>query len=131
MKKLLAVFAAKVMDRRELASRNKEGRSRTEREILEALDHLFLPRLGMDNKLTFANIVARALEFPKEPVIPPMAEDLISQLTSLPKTLPKTFKASASTPPPPRQKTSTAAPASLLPKPPGPQPPTPPHLNLP
>nr|GFB12847.1 serine/threonine-protein kinase D6PKL2 [Tanacetum cinerariifolium] len=42
---LPAVFAAKVMDRRELASRNKEGRSRTEREILEALDHSFLPRL--------------------------------------------------------------------------------------
>ncbi|GKE37673.1 serine/threonine-protein kinase D6PKL2, partial [Tanacetum coccineum] len=42
---LPAVFAAKVMDRRELASRNKEGRSRTEREILEALDHPFLPRL--------------------------------------------------------------------------------------
>nr|GFC97802.1 serine/threonine-protein kinase D6PKL2 [Tanacetum cinerariifolium] len=40
-----AVFAAKVMDRRELASRNKEGRSRTEREILEVLDHLFLPIL--------------------------------------------------------------------------------------
>nr|GFD37177.1 serine/threonine-protein kinase D6PKL2 [Tanacetum cinerariifolium] len=34
---LPAVFAAKVMDRTELASRNKEGRSRTEREILEAL----------------------------------------------------------------------------------------------
>nr|GFA32892.1 serine/threonine-protein kinase D6PKL2-like [Tanacetum cinerariifolium] len=42
---LPAVFAAKVMDRRELASRNKEVRSRTEREILEALDHPFLPRL--------------------------------------------------------------------------------------
>nr|GFC24857.1 serine/threonine-protein kinase D6PKL2 [Tanacetum cinerariifolium] len=42
---LPAVFAAKVMDRRELASRNKEGRSKTEREILEALDHSFLPRL--------------------------------------------------------------------------------------
>nr|GFA71981.1 serine/threonine-protein kinase D6PKL2 [Tanacetum cinerariifolium] len=42
---LPVVFAAKVMDRRELASRNKEGRSRTEREILEALDHPFLPRL--------------------------------------------------------------------------------------
>nr|GFB99733.1 serine/threonine-protein kinase D6PKL2-like [Tanacetum cinerariifolium] len=42
---LPTVFAAKVMDRRELASRNKEGRSRTEREILEALDHSFLPRL--------------------------------------------------------------------------------------
>nr|GFB71375.1 serine/threonine-protein kinase D6PKL2-like [Tanacetum cinerariifolium] len=161
---LPAVFAAKVMDRRELASRNKEGRSRTKREILEALDHSFLPRLyaaietpiwtdvtastpaqvfsgpnnptstdqytfeppkvtsspciipncilpsvscfntgrrqkkkprnqtgsqlvvepvdvrGMDNRLTLANIVARALEFPKEPAIPPMAKDLISQL---------------------------------------------------
>nr|GFD57847.1 serine/threonine-protein kinase D6PKL2 [Tanacetum cinerariifolium] len=41
---LPAVFAAKVMDMRELARRNKEGRSRTEREILEALDHPFLPR---------------------------------------------------------------------------------------
>nr|GFA62727.1 serine/threonine-protein kinase D6PKL2 [Tanacetum cinerariifolium] len=167
---LPAVFAAKVMDMRELASRNKEGWSRTEREILEALDHSFLPRLyaaietpkwtclltefcsggdlrrqkkkpknqtgpqlvaepvdarsmsfvgtheyltpeivsgkghgsvvdwwtlgifmfelfygvtpfrGMDNRLTLANIVARALEFPKEPAIPPMAKDLISQL---------------------------------------------------
>nr|GFD50605.1 serine/threonine-protein kinase D6PK [Tanacetum cinerariifolium] len=34
-----------VMDMRELAMRNKEGRSRTEREILEALYHPFLPRL--------------------------------------------------------------------------------------
>nr|GFB74217.1 protein kinase PVPK-1 [Tanacetum cinerariifolium] len=33
------------MDMRELARRNKEGRSRTEREILEALDHPFLARL--------------------------------------------------------------------------------------
>ncbi|KAK9061602.1 hypothetical protein SSX86_018784 [Deinandra increscens subsp. villosa] len=40
-----AVFAAKVMDKRELASRNKEGRSRTEREILEMLEHPFLPTL--------------------------------------------------------------------------------------
>ncbi|KAI3722128.1 hypothetical protein L2E82_33156 [Cichorium intybus] len=40
-----AVFAAKVMDRRELASRNKEGRARTEKEILEMLDHPFLPTL--------------------------------------------------------------------------------------
>ncbi|KAK6936176.1 Protein kinase domain [Dillenia turbinata] len=38
-------FAAKVMDRKELASRNKEGRARTEREILEMLDHPFLPTL--------------------------------------------------------------------------------------
>nr|GFA52427.1 serine/threonine-protein kinase D6PKL2 [Tanacetum cinerariifolium] len=36
------------------------------------------PFRGMDNKLTLANIVARALELPKEPVIPPMAKDLIS-----------------------------------------------------
>lgn len=40
-----AVVAAKVMDRKELAGRNKEGRARTEREILEAVDHPFLPRL--------------------------------------------------------------------------------------
>ncbi|GJX22957.1 serine/threonine-protein kinase D6PKL2, partial [Tanacetum coccineum] len=38
------------------------------------------PFRGMDNELTLANIVARALEFPKEPTIPPMAKDLISQL---------------------------------------------------
>lgn len=40
-----AFFAVKVMDRREIASRNKERRSRTEREILEMLDHPFLPKL--------------------------------------------------------------------------------------
>nr|GFC74340.1 serine/threonine-protein kinase D6PKL2-like [Tanacetum cinerariifolium] len=34
----------------------------------------------MDNKLTLANIVDRPLEFPKEPAIPPMTKDLISQL---------------------------------------------------
>ncbi|KAK3136134.1 hypothetical protein QOZ80_5BG0428570 [Eleusine coracana subsp. coracana] len=39
------LVAAKVMDRKELAGRNKEGRARTEREILEAVDHPFLPRL--------------------------------------------------------------------------------------
>ncbi|WRX33122.1 Protein kinase domain - like 10 [Theobroma cacao] len=39
------VFAAKVMDKKELASRSKEGRARTEREILELLDHPFLPSL--------------------------------------------------------------------------------------
>lgn len=39
------MLAAKVMDKRELEGRNKEGRSRTEREILEMLDHPFLPRL--------------------------------------------------------------------------------------
>nr|CBX25322.1 hypothetical_protein [Oryza brachyantha] len=33
------------MDRKELEGRNKEGRARTEREILEAVDHPFLPRL--------------------------------------------------------------------------------------
>ncbi|XP_043705553.1 serine/threonine-protein kinase D6PKL2 [Telopea speciosissima] len=38
-------FAAKVMDKKELESRNKEGRARTEREILELLDHPFLPTL--------------------------------------------------------------------------------------
>ncbi|XP_027083943.1 protein kinase G11A-like [Coffea arabica] len=40
-----ALFAAKVMDKRELAGRNKEGRARTEKEILEMLDHPFLPTL--------------------------------------------------------------------------------------
>jgi serine/threonine protein kinase len=40
-----ALVAAKVMDRKELQGRNKEGRARTEREILEAVDHPFLPRL--------------------------------------------------------------------------------------
>lgn len=39
------MFAAKVMDKMELASRNKEGRARVEREILEMLDHPFLPTL--------------------------------------------------------------------------------------
>lgn len=39
------LFAAKVMDRKELAKRNKEGRAETEREILECLDHPFLPTL--------------------------------------------------------------------------------------
>ncbi|KAE8712224.1 Serine/threonine-protein kinase D6PKL2 [Hibiscus syriacus] len=38
-------FAAKVMDKKELASRSKEGRARTEMEILESLDHPFLPSL--------------------------------------------------------------------------------------
>ncbi|OMO89074.1 hypothetical protein COLO4_19944 [Corchorus olitorius] len=44
-KKSEVVFAAKVMDKKELASRSKEGRARTEREILESLDHPFLPSL--------------------------------------------------------------------------------------
>ncbi|KAB1215917.1 Protein kinase G11A [Morella rubra] len=39
------LFAAKVMDKKELVSRSKEGRARTEREILEMLDHPFLPTL--------------------------------------------------------------------------------------
>ncbi|GJY22123.1 serine/threonine-protein kinase D6PKL2-like protein [Tanacetum coccineum] len=38
------------------------------------------PFKGIDNEMTLANIVARALEFPKEPVIPTTARDLISQL---------------------------------------------------
>lgn len=40
----------------------------------------FTPFRGVDNELTLANIVARALEFPKEPAIPTLAKDLISQL---------------------------------------------------
>ncbi|XP_027104784.1 serine/threonine-protein kinase D6PKL2-like [Coffea arabica] len=39
------MFAAKVMDKEELAQRSKEGRARIEREILEMLDHPFLPTL--------------------------------------------------------------------------------------
>uniref|UniRef100_A0A7N0RH07 non-specific serine/threonine protein kinase n=1 Tax=Kalanchoe fedtschenkoi TaxID=63787 RepID=A0A7N0RH07_KALFE len=39
------LFAAKVMDKEELALRNKEGRAAVEREILEMVDHPFLPRL--------------------------------------------------------------------------------------
>lgn len=39
------MFAAKVMDKEELAHRSKEGRAKIEREILEALDHPFLPTL--------------------------------------------------------------------------------------
>lgn len=38
-------FAAKVMDREELAYRSKEGRAGIEREILGMLDHPFLPSL--------------------------------------------------------------------------------------
>lgn len=39
------MFAAKVMDKEELVRRSKEGRARIEREILEMLDHPFLPTL--------------------------------------------------------------------------------------
>ena len=39
------MFAAKVMDKKELVSRNKDGRAKTERDILEILDHPFLPTL--------------------------------------------------------------------------------------
>ncbi|KAK8956699.1 Serine/threonine-protein kinase KIPK [Platanthera zijinensis] len=39
------VVAAKVMDKKELVGRNKSGRAKTEKEILEMLDHPFLPRL--------------------------------------------------------------------------------------
>ncbi|CAA2934010.1 serine threonine- kinase D6PKL2-like [Olea europaea subsp. europaea] len=39
------MFAAKVMDKEELAYRNKESRAGIEREILEMLDHPFLPSL--------------------------------------------------------------------------------------
>ncbi|KAH6755006.1 Protein kinase superfamily protein [Perilla frutescens var. hirtella] len=38
-------FAAKVMDKEELAYRNKESRAGIEKEILEMLDHPFLPSL--------------------------------------------------------------------------------------
>ncbi|CAI9759810.1 unnamed protein product [Fraxinus pennsylvanica] len=39
------MFAAKVMDKEELAYRNKESRAGIEREILEMVDHPFLPSL--------------------------------------------------------------------------------------
>ncbi|TXG49350.1 hypothetical protein EZV62_025225 [Acer yangbiense] len=39
------LYAAKVMDKKELLSRNKETRARIEREVLEMLDHPFLPTL--------------------------------------------------------------------------------------
>ncbi|KAL5733660.1 hypothetical protein ACOSQ2_033352 [Xanthoceras sorbifolium] len=39
------LFAAKVMDKKELLSRNKDTRARIEREILEMLEHPFLPTL--------------------------------------------------------------------------------------
>ncbi|CAL9119986.1 unnamed protein product [Musa textilis] len=39
------LLAAKVMDKKELEGRSKEGRARTELEILESIDHPFLPRL--------------------------------------------------------------------------------------
>ncbi|CAL1367103.1 unnamed protein product [Linum trigynum] len=38
------------------------------------------PFRGVDHELTLANVVARALEFPKEPAVPAAARDLISQL---------------------------------------------------
>ncbi|KAJ7981138.1 Protein kinase like protein [Quillaja saponaria] len=40
----------------------------------------FTPFKGVEHEITMANIVARALEFPKEPAVPAMAKDLISQL---------------------------------------------------
>ncbi|KAL2324890.1 hypothetical protein Fmac_023948 [Flemingia macrophylla] len=39
------LFAAKVMDKKELMARNKDGRAKVEREILQALHHPFLPTL--------------------------------------------------------------------------------------
>lgn len=38
------------------------------------------PFRGMDHEMTLANIVARALEFPKEPSVPAHARDLVLQL---------------------------------------------------
>ncbi|KAK9156694.1 hypothetical protein Scep_003268 [Stephania cephalantha] len=38
------------------------------------------PFKGLDNEMTMANIVARALEFPKEPLVSAPAKDLVSQL---------------------------------------------------
>lgn len=38
------------------------------------------PFRGLDTEFTLSNIVARALEFPKEPVVPSSAKDLITKL---------------------------------------------------
>nr|XP_016498145.1 PREDICTED: protein kinase G11A-like [Nicotiana tabacum] len=38
------------------------------------------PFRGLDNEFTLSNIVARPFEFPKEPIVPTMAKDLITQL---------------------------------------------------
>ena len=38
------------------------------------------PFKGIDHEVTLANIVARALEFPKEPTVPSSAKDLMTQL---------------------------------------------------
>lgn len=38
------------------------------------------PFRGLDNGFTLSNILARALEFPKDPLVPTMAKDLITQL---------------------------------------------------
>lgn len=38
------------------------------------------PFKGLDHEVTLANIVARALEFPKEPTVPSQAKDLMTQL---------------------------------------------------
>lgn len=38
------------------------------------------PFRGKENEFTLANIVARGLDFPKEPVVPSSAKDLMSQL---------------------------------------------------
>lgn len=45
LKKTKTYFAMKVMDKASLASRNKLLRAQTEKEILELLDHPFLPTL--------------------------------------------------------------------------------------
>ncbi|GAB2216433.1 hypothetical protein Droror1_Dr00024206 [Drosera rotundifolia] len=42
-------FVAKVMHRKEILARNKEARARTEREILEAVEHPFLIGLGISD----------------------------------------------------------------------------------
>jgi len=39
------LFAAKVMDKKELVARNKDRRAKVEREILQMVDHPFLPTL--------------------------------------------------------------------------------------
>ncbi|KAF2318364.1 hypothetical protein GH714_006048 [Hevea brasiliensis] len=64
--------------------RRKKSNQRGSLEIVaEPIDVRSIHSLGpmrVDHELTLANIVARALEFPKEPIVPATAKDLITQL---------------------------------------------------
>ncbi|KAI4304732.1 hypothetical protein MLD38_040206 [Melastoma candidum] len=106
------MFAAKVMDKKELASRNKEGRARTEMEILEMLDHPFLPSLyaAVDSPKWLCLLT----EF-----CPGGDLHVLRQRQPL-----KRFEESAV-----RYATFFASPSPLSPRPPPPSPPSPPSLS--